>query len=213
MTSYLNVAARIPCTTVEGPGLRYALWVQGCNIDCPGCCNQDLLPFVRRHVLSSSEIVLEIQQAQKLQGIEGVTFLGGEPTHQAIGLSEIAESCQTLGLSVMLFTGFQLNQLRRRNVPGVEHLLRHTDVVVDGPFLAAKPDTRRNWVGSENQKFHYLTHKYESSIETTTDCRPAFEVRIGLDHRIEVNGFPFIGDSLPNTVLPAVGEGKSVTVY
>ena len=120
MTSHLNIATRIPCTSVEGPGFRYALWVQGCDIGCIGCCNQELLPFVRRQIISSSEIVLEIERARELHGIEGVTFLGGEPTYQAKGLAEIAASCQLQGLSVMLFTGFQLGQLRQRNLPGVE---------------------------------------------------------------------------------------------
>ena len=206
MTTYLNVAARIPSTSVEGPGLRYALWVQGCDIDCPGCCNQELLPFVRRQVLSSSEIFLEIKRARELHEIEGVTFLGGEPTYQAKGLAEVAASCQLQGLSVMLFTGFQLGQLRLRNLPGVEHLLRHTDVVVDGPFIASRRDTRRNWVGSENQKFHYLTQRYEASIETASDDRPAVEVRIGLDNRLEINGFPLIGDLQPAATLPTLAE-------
>lgn len=194
MTSYLNIANRIPCTSVEGPGLRYALWVQGCDIGCIGCCNQELLPFARRQVIPASDIILEINRALEIHDIEGVTFLGGEPTYQAEGLAEIAASCQSQGLSVMLFTGFSLAQLRRRNLPGVDDLLRHTDVVVDGPFVAALPDSRRNWVGSENQVFHYLTPRYDHSIETSDDNRPAIELRVRLNDRLELNGFPMISE-------------------
>ena len=192
MTSYLNIANRIPYTSVEGPGLRYALWVQGCDIDCPGCCNQELLPFVRRQVMSSSDISLEIEQARENYGIEGVTFLGGEPAYQAKGLAEVAAFCQSQRLSVMVFTGFRLEQLRQRNLPGVEQLLSHTDVLVDGPFVAAQRDSSRNWVGSENQRFHYLSQRYDESIETSSDDRPAVEVRIELDERLGINGFPLI---------------------
>lgn len=205
MTSYLNIAARISCTSVEGPGLRYALWVQGCDIDCPGCCNQELLPFVRRQVIPTSEIVDEIVQAHEAYGIEGVTFLGGEPAYQARGLAEVAVSCKMHELSVMLFTGFRLEQLRKRKLPGVEHLLRHTDVVVDGPFVAARLDATRNWVGSENQRFHYLTKRYGASIETSTDDRPAIEIRVDLDKQLEINGFPLIGD-LPPVALMSDSE-------
>ncbi len=204
MTTYLNVAARIPCTSVEGPGSRYALWVQGCDIDCPGCCNQELLPFVRRQIISSSELFLEIKRAREFHEIEGVTFLGGEPAYQAKGLAEIAASCQLQGLSVMIFTGFQLGKLRQRNLPGVEHLLSHTDVVVDGPFVAARRDTSRNWVGSENQRFHYLTQRYNPSIETSSHDRHAIEVRIGLDERLEINGFPLIGELQPTSQLNGI---------
>lgn len=192
MTSYLNIANRIPYTSVEGPGLRYALWVQGCDIDCPGCCNQELLPFVRRQVMSSSDISLEIEQARENYGIEGVTFLGGEPAYQAKGLAEVAAFCQSQRLSVMVFTGFRLEQLRQRNLPGVEQLLDRTDVLVDGPFVAARRDSSRNWVGSENQRFHYLSQRYDASIETSSDDRPAVEVRIELDERLGINGFPLI---------------------
>ncbi len=192
MTCFLNVAKRIPCTSVEGPGLRYALWVQGCDIDCPGCCNQELLPFVRRKVMSSSEIIAEIEQARELHAIEGVTFLGGEPTYQAKALAEIAQWCRVQGLSVMLFTGFRLDQLSRRALPGVEQLLSHADVVVDGPFVASKLDTQRNWVGSENQRFHYLSQRYDPSIETSDWDRPAVEVRVALDGQLGINGFPLL---------------------
>lgn len=192
MTSYLNVANRIPYTSVEGPGLRYALWVQGCDIDCPGCCNQELLPFVRRHVMSSYEIAFEIEQARDLYGIEGVTFLGGEPAYQAKGLAEVATFCQSQRLSVMVFTGFRLEQLRQRNLPGIEQLLNHTDVLVDGPFVAARRDSSRNWVGSENQRFHYFSQRYNTSIETSSDDIPAVELRIALDERLGINGFPLI---------------------
>lgn len=190
MTHHLNIAARIPCTSVEGPGLRYALWVQGCDIDCPGCCNQEFLAFRPRHILSSADIVAEIVQALELHGIEGVTFLGGEPTYQAKGLAEVAAGCQSLGLSVMLFTGLRLEQLRQRSLPGVEELLRHTDVVVDGPFVSSRPEMKRNWVGSDNQRFHYLTNRYHPSIEMRVDERPAVEFRIGLDNQVQINGFP-----------------------
>jgi anaerobic ribonucleoside-triphosphate reductase activating protein len=143
-------------------------------------------------VLSSSEIAFEIEQARELYGIEGVTFLGGEPAYQAKGLAEVAAFCQSQRLSVMVFTGFQLEQLRQRNLPGVEQLLNHTDVLVDGPFVAARRDSGRNWVGSENQRFHYLSQRYDAAIETSSDDRPAIEVRIELDECLGINGFPLI---------------------
>ena len=192
MSSFLNIANRVPHTFVEGPGWRYALWVQGCDLGCPSCCNQTLLPFVRRHVMSSSEITLEIIQAREIYGIEGVTFLGGEPAYQARGLAEVATFCQSERLSVMMFTGFRLEQLRKRNLPGVEQLLKNTDVLVDGPYVAAQAEPQRNWVGSENQVFHYFTNRYDASIETSIEGRPALEVRFELDARLGVNGFPLM---------------------
>ena len=192
MTRYLNIASRIPCTSVEGPGLRYAVWVQGCDIDCHGCCNQDLLPFIRRQIISSSEIIDEIAKARDHYGIEGVTFLGGEPSYQAQGLAEVAIACQSLSISVMLFTGFRLEQLLQRRLPGVDALLANSDIVVDGPFVATQLDHKRNWVGSLTQRFHYMTSRYEQSIETACFDRPALEVHVSLDEHLRINGFPMI---------------------
>jgi anaerobic ribonucleoside-triphosphate reductase activating protein len=190
MNSFLNVAHRIPCTGVEGPGLRFALWVQGCDIGCPGCCNQKLLAFEKRYVLAASEITREIQQSKRSLGIEGVTFIGGEPAYQAKGLADIASACQVMGLSVFLFTGFRIERLRRIDLPGVERLLRYTDVVVDGPYVSARPDKVRNWVGSENQRFHYLTNRYDSGIETNPDYSASVELHISPDGGLHYNGFP-----------------------
>ena len=92
----------------------------------------------------------------------------------------------------MVFTGFRLDQLRFRNLPGVDLLLCHTDVVVDGPFVSARHETVRNWVGSNNQRFHYLTERYDKRIETSSIDRAAIEIRLEMDGSIEMNGFPLI---------------------
>ena len=41
----LSVAQIVPFTEAEGPGVRFALWFQGCPLRCPGCCNPEMLPF------------------------------------------------------------------------------------------------------------------------------------------------------------------------
>lgn len=78
---------------------------------------------------------------------------------QAQGLAEVAKGAQTLGLSVMVFSGYTMSELGEMQLPGVEQLLRYTDVLVDGPYEANKPDKTRRWVGSTNQQFHYLTRR------------------------------------------------------
>ena len=69
----------------------------------------------------------------------------------------------------------------------------------DGPFVAAQPDQRRNWVGSSNQRFHYMTSRYTRSIETAFFDRPAVEVRVGLDEHLLINGFPMVHSPEPSS--------------
>jgi len=188
--SKLNLANWIECTEVEGPGKRFALWVQGCQRSCPGCCNPQFLGFVPKNVVDSSIVCQWIEQSMQKNQIEGVTFLGGEPMLQAKGLAEIATHCRRLGLSVMVFTGYALTDILERQIPFAQELLQHTDILVDGSFDENKPETKRNWVGSTNQCFHFCTDFYKSGIEYDKRFLHGIELRIKSDGTFTSNGFP-----------------------
>ena len=175
---------------MEGPGKRAALWVQGCAKRCSGCCNPDYLRFIERDMVTVESVFLKIQQAAQDFDLEGVTFLGGEPLLQARGLAVLASRVQKIDLSVMVFTGYTLNELQDMALPGVDELLQLSDIVVDGPYDSTIPDKKRNWVGSSNQRFHYLSDRYDSSIETGGGLERGVEFRIRSDNRIVVNGWP-----------------------
>jgi len=187
---WLNLASWIPCTEVEGPGKRAALWVQGCDKRCVGCCNPDYLKIVEREILKAEAMVDRLLEAQAEWGLEGVTFLGGEPFLQAQGLAVVAEAVSRAGLSVMTFTGYTMQELEELSLPGAPELLAWTDVLVDGPYESANPDRSRNWVGSTNQRFHYLTKRYDASIEGADTPTREVEWRIRDDGRFVVNGWP-----------------------
>ena len=192
----LNVADWVDCTEVEGPGKRFALWVQGCNIKCKNCCNQEMLPFVAKHVYDSLYVVDMVKEAAINNHIEGVTFLGGEPFLQARGLSTVAEAVQGIGLSVVVFSGFTLKQLQSESLPGSRELLTFTDVLVDGPYIHSRPDHERNWIGSTNQQFHFLTSKYGVEIMHRKEFACGMEVRLRADGTAQVNGHPVAIDAL-----------------
>lgn len=187
---WLNVAAWRSCTEAEGPGRRAALWVQGCDKRCPGCCNPHFLPLVERELVPSTEIVGRMTKAQTEFGIEGVTFLGGEPMLQARGLADVARDARSMGLSVMVFTGYTLGELRELQPRGWQTLLEFTDVLVDGPYLAQTPDTSRRWIGSSNQQVHYLSSRYDAAIERLPETGRDVEIRVTLDGSLRINGWP-----------------------
>ena len=89
----------------------------------------------------------------------------------------------------MVFTGFTLEECRVNPLPGVRELLSETDVLVDGPYLADRPESVRNWIGSSNQRFHYLSGAYGPDIETNPNFRGQVEFRIE-DDVIRMNGCP-----------------------
>lgn len=190
--AWLNVAKIIDVTQAEGPGLRTAIWVQGCLKRCVGCCNGQFLKIQPADVCDSQMIIEQIAQNQQQYGIEGVTLLGGEPFLQAEGLADVAQACHKMGLSVMVFSGYQLEELEDdARFKGASQLLKATDVLVDGEYQQALTENVRNWVGSTNQRFHYFTDFYDVSIETRS-LTVTNEWRIDAQGNILGNGLPFI---------------------
>ena len=186
----LNLASIVPCTESEGPGKRFALWVQGCMKRCPRCCNPHMFELAPRQIVPCGAVVEQVLHARSVHQVEGVTFLGGEPMLQAKGLSYVAHRCQAKGLSVMVFTGYTLSELKQMRLTGVDELISLTDILVSGPYLRKYPETLRNWIGSTNQRFHFLTSRYVPGIEYDPRYSPSVEFRIGRDGRVRLNGEP-----------------------
>ena len=187
---WLNVAARVPRTQAEGPGERFALWVQGCPLRCEGCCNP--------HMLEDREVSLERVEAVAeeiigTRGIEGVTFIGGEPFWQAAALARVAQRVRERGLSVMVFSGLTLGYMRRQQREDFEAFLGQIDLLVDGPYIKRYHVTDRRWIGSSNQRVHFLTERYAHLSEELGrgwDRGPnTIELRLS-GGQLTINGFP-----------------------
>ena len=183
-----QVANIVPHTEAEGPGKRFALWFQGCPLRCPGCCNPEYLPFKGGHGRSVDEILAEIDQAREQTGIEGITLLGGEPFAHAEPAAALATATRRTGLTVMVFTGYTIENLRTTIDPHAATLLAYTDLLVDGPYIREQPDTSRRWIGSTNQRIHFLTDRYRPD-DPCWKQRNTLEIRVR-GEQILVNGFP-----------------------
>jgi anaerobic ribonucleoside-triphosphate reductase activating protein len=175
-------------TRAEGPGARFAIWAQGCSIRCPGCCNPHLFESDGGEVLRVDELLAKVRAAR--DRIEGVTLLGGEPFEQARAFASLARGVRALGLSVIAFSGFTREELAARS--DARELIDALDVLVDGRYRASSAERQRRWVGSTNQRFHYLTDRYGPDIERPTGGEPlrTVEIAIAPDGRVRANGWP-----------------------
>ena len=182
----LSIGQIVPVTEAEGPGVRFALWFQGCPLRCPGCCNPEMLPFDGGNPLSVAEVVCQVEAARE-HGVEGITLLGGEPLAHAAGAAVLARELQARGLSVMVFSGFTIEEARAMPDLAVADLLAHTDILVDGPYVREQPDTERRWIGSTNQRIHFLTPRYH--YDERWRKRNTLEIRL-IGRELTVNGFP-----------------------
>jgi anaerobic ribonucleoside-triphosphate reductase activating protein len=126
-------------------------------------------------------------QTRDESGIEGITFLGGEPFAHAVPAVALARTAQQLGLSVMVFSGYVIEELRAKPEAEIAELIGLTDILVDGPYDRDKPDTERRWIGSTNQRIHFLTNRYQ--FDEQWRKKNTLEIRV-VGREISVNGFP-----------------------
>lgn len=186
---HLNVAARVRCTEAEGPGKRFALWLQGCPLRCPGCCNPHMLEAVEREWVTVEDLTEEILSSK---GIEGLTVIGGEPFGQAEALRKVCAAVRKAGLSVMVFSGFRLKTLQTRGRAEWEGLLAEIDLLVDGPYIRELHVDDRRWIGSSNQQVHFLTERYNALRESESGWDKGsntIELRLS-GNQLTINGFP-----------------------
>ena len=147
--SEIRIAGTVDDSIVDGEGLRYTIFVQGCPRRCPGCHNPETQCFEGGRVVSTDELLAEIEANHLLTG---VTFSGGEPFMQPVPLVEIARACHKRGLSIWSYPGFPLQEPHARHDTAVEALLSEVDVLVDGDCREAERDLSLMFRGSRNQR-------------------------------------------------------------
>jgi anaerobic ribonucleoside-triphosphate reductase activating protein len=182
----VNVAAVVRSTAAEGPGARFALWVQGCPLRCAGCCNPEMIPFVRA---SPTPVAALLRELRETPGLDGLTLLGGEPFAQPAPLAILAEGVRALGLDVLAFSGYTRDELRRLPGAGPRRLLAACDLLVDGRFDARLREGARRLVGSSNQRLLPLTPRGEALAARWDEGPDVVEVRID-GTRVVANGPP-----------------------
>ncbi|SMC70878.1 4Fe-4S single cluster domain-containing protein [Sporomusa malonica] len=180
----INMAAFLPKSVVNGPGLRAVVWVQGCPRRCQGCFNQDMLEFKDNQVVSAEELASSILA---IQGINGVTFSGGEPFAQADSIAELAEYLAIQGLTITIFTGYTYQELKAAANPGWNRLLAVADLLVAGPYVKERP-SNEYLLGSANQELIFLTDRLREHPDFTKNAGHAREFSIDAAGNIVISG-------------------------
>jgi len=167
-STYLNLGSWQERSLVNGPGERFVLWLQGCSMRCPGCFNEEFLPYIERHLIKIENMLTWVLD---VSGIEGVTYTGGEPMEQAQGLTILSKHLRAAGLTIVCYTGYTLDELSASEDPWIDQLLCHVDILIDGPFIIEKASSLL-WRGSSNQRVHFLTDTYKY-LTDQIEARPA----------------------------------------
>lgn len=155
-------------STVDGPGIRYTVFTQGCLHNCPGCHNKDT------HTLNGGyreEINKITEDIKKAELITGVTVSGGEPFLQLYPLRDLLRKIKKeTQLNTMLYTGYTLEELRKPDgdfkdrAEVIEDILNFTDILVDGRFIESQKSMALKFRGSKNQRLIPLNRTGEELL-------------------------------------------------
>ena len=112
----------------------------------------------------------------------GVTVSGGEPFEQPEAIKFLSKGIKEAGLSVLCFTGNKIENISEK----YSEILEYIDLLIDGEFIEEQKDYSRPWVGSKNQRYHFLTDFYDESI--LKKYKNKIEINVQKNGVIFVNG-------------------------
>ena len=145
----IRIAGFIPESIVDGPGIRFVVFTQGCPHHCPGCHNPQTHDFRGGRLEDTENLISSIARNPLLKG---VTISGGEPFCQPEAAAELAKAAHACGKDVLVYTGYTFEELLAGGVKGAHALLEETDLLIDGRFELEKKSLLLRFRGSSNQR-------------------------------------------------------------
>ena len=188
----MNIARILYPIRVLGPGNRVGVWFCGCSRHCSGCSNPELWSQDPKNEITVSRLFSLIRQIRISNPIDGFTLSGGEPLEQSNALSELLPFLAQISPDILIYTGFTLDELRKKQNKAIQNILSHTAVLIDGSYDEARNDgcILR---GSSNQTIHilnpyyraryqqYLSEQNRNQIQNFTT--PSGIISVGIHHR------------------------------
>ena len=145
------------------PGTCVTFFTQGCPHRCRGCHNPESWDF-DGGLEFSPDVIKEITESISANGIERTfCIMGGEPLCQenlfltTLIIKEVRAVYPNI--KIYLWTGYTIEELKRKENQRVEYILNNIDCLIDGPFIQQEKDTTLQMRGSRNQRIIYLTRE------------------------------------------------------
>lgn len=145
----LKIAGFIPESIVDGPGIRFTVFTQGCRHQCKGCHNPHTHDFTKGYLINIDTLVDKIITHSYL---DGLTISGGEPFMQAKAINELLSKIRPM--NTIIYTGYtfeELISLSKENSIIID-VLQKIDFLIDGRFILEEKDLSLKYRGSKNQR-------------------------------------------------------------
>lgn len=166
METKLRIAGIMKNSVVDGPGIRYVVFTQGCWHKCEGCHNPETHDPTKGSFKDIGEIYDEFVNDSSY---DGITLSGGEPFLQSEALAELCIRIHKLerdDIDIICYTGYTYEEILEISEKSMSYLtlLRNIDYLIDGKFVKDKASMDINWRGSTNQRIIDV----KKSLETGT---------------------------------------------
>ena len=189
---YFRLGHTVDHTEIYGPGIRSAIWLKGCTLACEGCWNKQYWPATGGELVSVEELNLRLNS---IEGIEGITLLGGEPLQQAPEVLELIKLQRENNRTVMIYSGYEIHELDAIQKECVEL----SDIVILGRYKQELRNTNLRWRGSQNQVLFSPTGRYD--VDQYEDGDNEVSIHIDKNGEITITGYPDM-----DTMLDLIGD-------
>ena len=164
----IRLAGLVPESFVDGPGIRFTVFTQGCPHNCKGCHNPETHDFAGGRLADTDKIYNKIKQYPL---VKGVTYSGGDPFCQPEPLYDLSVKLRADGYHIMSYTGWTFEQLLKKSATEefVGKLLGQLDLLVDGPFVLAERTLELPFRGSRNQRIIDVPKSLEAGEAVTVE--------------------------------------------
>ena len=185
-SNYFNIAHYEHDSLIYGPGKRFVVWFQGCNLACQGCWNKQMWSFKPNKLIHRKDLLAEILS---VADIRGITLLGGEPLLQAENVWWLLEQVRrSSDLTVFLYTGFEAAEIVELGFQ--QQIEELCDIIALGRYDESSRNIDQQWIGSDNQQVIYLAGSRE--LDKPQACNQA-EIIINDVGAMTILGFPSAG--------------------
>ena len=150
--------------------------------------------------------VAELVRMVSYEDVEGITILGGEPLDQFDEVLQLCTECKRLGLSIMVFTGYELDEIENSEKKQIQSV---ADILIIGRYMENLRTIDHQWIGSTNQRILFLTERYKDFEIKDSNY---MEIDIDENGRCTILGFPtedfirqdtLLGVRPPQTGIPS----------
>ena len=148
----IRIAGIAPESIVDGKGIRFVIFTQGCPHRCPGCHNPSTHSFNGGTTYDTEDIAKMFESSPL---ITGITLSGGEPFAQYEACMELAKRAKEANLSVWCYTGYEFWEVIDNP------LMKYIDVLVDGKFDESQKSLDLRFRGSLNQRVINVPKSFE----------------------------------------------------